>query len=139
MFIRSPGKGPFPSVHVDEKKLNGKKQNKQNVDLDEPTSLLDHVNLGCIQRECKPNAIVIKECRQMFESRLSATATGKLPGWEKPHAQTVAWSYDMEGNAQKNVLSDTVNWYFKKRCNCTKFPTPCWDDHNFNKEGLETI
>ena len=25
----------------------------------------------------------------------------KFPGWQKPHAQTVAWSYDMEGNAQK--------------------------------------
>ena len=27
------------------------------VDLDEPTSFLDHENLGCTQRECKPNAV----------------------------------------------------------------------------------
>ena len=39
--------------------------------------------------------------REMFESRISATATEKLPGWEKPHAKTVACSYDMEGHAKK--------------------------------------
>ena len=27
----------------------------------------------------------------------------KIQEWEKPHAQTVAWSYDMEGHAQKCV------------------------------------
>ena len=32
----------------------------------------------------------------MFESRISAGATEELPGWEKLHAKTVAWSYDME-------------------------------------------
>ena len=37
---------------------------------------------------------------KMFESRIFAGATEKLPGWDKPHAQTVAWSYDMEGHAQ---------------------------------------
>ena len=31
----------------------------RNVDPDEPTSCLDHVYLGCIQRECKPNEIII--------------------------------------------------------------------------------
>ena len=40
------------------------------------------------------------------ESRISAGATEKLPGREKPHAKTVAWSYDMEGQAQK-----CVEWY----------------------------
>ena len=42
-------------------KMAGKKQNMapmwkkliKNVDLDEPTSFLDHENLGCAQRECK--------------------------------------------------------------------------------------
>ena len=75
----------------------------KNVDLDEPTSFLDHVYLGCTQRECKPNEIIIDECRRMFESRFFAGATEKLQGWEKPHAKTVAWSYDMEGHAQKCV------------------------------------
>ena len=39
----------------------------------------------------------------MSESRSSAGATEKIPGWQTPHAQTVAWSYDMEGHAQKCV------------------------------------
>ena len=40
---------------------------------------------------------------EMFESRISAGATEELPGWEKPRAKTVAWSYCMEGHAQKCV------------------------------------
>ena len=30
-------------------------------------------------------------------------ATEKLPGWEKSHARTVAWSHHMEGHAQSCV------------------------------------
>ena len=47
----------------------------KNVDLDEPISFLDHVYLGCTQRECRPSEILINE------SRISAGATEKLPGW----------------------------------------------------------
>ena len=46
---------------------------------------------------------IIELYKKMFESRISAGATEKLSGWEKPHAQTVAWSYDMEGHARKCV------------------------------------
>ena len=73
----------------------------KNVDLDELTSFLDHVNLGCIQRECKPNESIIEEYTKMFESRISAGATEKLTRWETSHAKTVAWSYDIEGHAKK--------------------------------------
>ena len=75
----------------------GKKQNmapmlknlmkKKNVVLDKPTSFLDHVYLGCTQRDNKPNEIMIDEYRKMFESRISAGAIPKLLGWEKPHAK----------------------------------------------------
>ena len=75
----------------------------KHVDLDEPTSFLDHVYLGCTQRESKPNEVVIKEHREMFESRNSAGATEKIPGWDTPRAKTVAWSFDMEGHAQTCV------------------------------------
>ena len=54
----------------------------KNVDPDETDSFLDHVHLGCTQRECKPNEIIIEECTKMFESPISAGATEKLPGWE---------------------------------------------------------
>ena len=50
-------KGLFLSVHADDIKLAGKKQNinpmwkvpNKEVDLGEPTSFLDHVYLGCTQ------------------------------------------------------------------------------------------
>ena len=54
----------------------------KNVDLDEPTSCLDHEYLGCTQRECKPNEDNIEKYKEMFESCISAGAIEKLPGWE---------------------------------------------------------
>ena len=88
--------------------MAGKKQNMapvwkkllKNVDLDDPTSFLDHVYLGCTQHECTTNESTI-EYRVMLESRISAGANEKLTRWEKPPAKTVAWSYDMERYAQK--------------------------------------
>ena len=57
------------SVHMDDNKMTGKKLNMapmwkkwvKHVDLDEPISFLDHVYLGCTQRECKPNEIIVDE------------------------------------------------------------------------------
>ena len=54
--------GLFLSVHEDDIKMAGKNQIfapmweklMKNVDIEEPTSFLDHVYLGCTQRECKP-------------------------------------------------------------------------------------
>ena len=71
--------GLFLSVYVDDIKIAGRKQNMapmckkllKLVDLGEPTSFLDHENLGCTQRECKPNETVIDEYRKMFESRIN--------------------------------------------------------------------
>ena len=76
----------FLSVYVDDIERTRKKQNMapmwkklvKNVDLDEPTSFLDHVYLGCTQRECKPNEIIIEEYRKMFESLFSAGTTEKV-------------------------------------------------------------
>ena len=58
LFVRRE-KGLFLSVCVDDIKLAGKKQNldpmwkllNKEVDLGEPTSFLDHVYLGCTQRQ----------------------------------------------------------------------------------------
>ena len=59
-------KGLVSSVHVDDIKLAGKKQNinpmwkvlNKEVDLGEPTSFFDHVYLGCIQRQCEKTKIL---------------------------------------------------------------------------------
>ena len=74
-------KGLFLSVYVDDIKLAGKKQSldptwklpNKEVDMGEPTSSLDHVYLGCTQRQCVDNY------RTMFESRISAGRAEKLP------------------------------------------------------------
>ena len=38
------------------------------VDLDEPTSFHDHVNLGCTQRDGNLNELILEEYRRMFEA-----------------------------------------------------------------------
>ena len=73
-------KGLFLSVHVDDIKLAGKKQNidpmwkelNKEVDLGEPTSFFDHVYLGCTQRQCEISKVFVDNYRTMFESRISA-------------------------------------------------------------------
>ena len=80
-------KGLFLSVHVDDIKLAGKKQSidpmwkvlNKEVDLGEPTSFLDHVYLGCTQRQCETSKDIVDNYKTMFESRISAGATEKLP------------------------------------------------------------
>ena len=70
MLVRTPSKkGLFLSVSVEDLKLAGKKQNidpmwkvlNKEVDLGEPTSFLDHVCLGCTQRQCE----ISKDCGQL--------------------------------------------------------------------------
>ena len=64
-IFSSKKQGLFLSVYVDDMKMAGKKQSMapmwkklmKRADLDEPTSFLDHVFLGCTQRDCKPNEI----------------------------------------------------------------------------------
>ena len=48
------------------------------VELDEPTSFLDHVYLGCTQRECKPNETIIEQYTKMFESRIFCWSNRKI-------------------------------------------------------------
>ena len=80
-------KGLFLSVYVDDIKLARKKQNidpmwkvlNKEVDLGEPTSFLDHVYLGCTQRQCEISKDIVDTYRAMFESRISTGETEKLP------------------------------------------------------------
>ena len=81
----------------------------------------DHAYLGCTQRECKPNEGMVDEYREMFESRISEGAPEKLLGWEKSHANTIAWSCDVEGHA-KNAFCCTANWQTKQSSNCVRSP-----------------
>ena len=69
-------------MYVDDIKLAGKKQNLDpmwkvlnKVDLGEPTSFLDHVYVGCTQRQCEISRDIVDTNRIMFESRISAGRT----------------------------------------------------------------
>ena len=102
-------KGLFLSVYVDDTKLAGKKQNinpmwkalNKEVDLGEPTSFLDHENLGCTQIQCEISKDLVDNYRAMFESRLSVVKIEKLPYSE--NLRISSWSCDMEGHAKKCV------------------------------------
>ena len=96
-------------MYVDDIKLAGKKQNldpmwkvlNKEVDLGEPTSFLDHVYLGCTQRQCEISKDIVDNYRNMFESRISAGGTEKLPYFE--NLRISSWSYHMAGHAKKCV------------------------------------
>ena len=75
----------------------------KSVDLGEPTSFLDHVYLGCTQRECQTSEDVVNNYRSMFESRISAGAIEKLPCSGKLDPNISSWSFEMEGHAKKCV------------------------------------
>ena len=78
-FFGHREKGLFSSVYVDDIKLDGKKQNldpmwkvlNKEVDLGEPTSFLDHVYLGCTQRQCEKSKDIVDNYRTNVESRIS--------------------------------------------------------------------
>ena len=62
-------------MHMDEIKLAGKKHNinpmwkvlNKEVDLGEPTSFLDHIYLGCTQRQCEISKDIVDNYRTMFD------------------------------------------------------------------------
>ena len=112
------------------------------VDLGEPTSCLDHVYLGCTQRDSQTSKYIVDSERNMFESRISAGAMEKLPeteATEKLDAETISpWSYDMEGHAKKCVdrfcelANKTTQQFFK-------VATPCIDDHQLKEEEIGSV
>ena len=77
------------------------------VDLGEPTSFLDHVYLGCTQRQCEISKDIVDNYRTMFESRISAGLTEN-----KYHARKICGS--LRGPTiwkvmRRNVWSDIVS------------------------------
>ena len=137
-------KGLFLSVYVDDIKLAGKKQNldpmwkviDKEVDLGERTSFLDHVYLGCTQRQCETSKDIVDNYRTMFESRISAGGVEKLP--YPQNLRISSWSYDMAGHAKKCVerYCELAN---KTTQQLYKVSTPCIDDHHFKEEETQSV
>ena len=72
----------------------------------------------------------------MFESRISAGATEKLPCSE--NLRISSWSYDMEGHAKKCVeqYCESAN---KTTQQLYKVSTPSIDDHHFKEEEMKSV
>ena len=72
----------------------------------------------------------------MFESRISAGGTEKLPYSE--NFGVSSWSYDMKGHAKKCVerYCELAN---RTTQQLNKVSTPCIDDHHFKEEKLESV
>ena len=109
--------------------------NKQ-VDLGEPISFVDHVYIGFYQRQCEISKDIVDNYRTMFESRISAGTTEKLPCSE--NLRVSSWSYDMERHAKKCVeryceLANTTTQQLYK------VSTSCIDNHHFKEEELKSV
>ena len=72
----------------------------------------------------------------MFESRISAGGTEKLPYSE--NIPISSWSYDKESHAKKCVerCCELENKTTQQLC---KVSTPCIDDHHFKEEEMKSI
>ena len=104
--------------------------------MGEPTSFLDHVFLGCTQRQCEISKDIVDNYRTMFESRISAGGEEKLPF---PQSLRISsWSYDMAGHAKKCVerYCELAN---KTTQQLYKVSTPCIDDHHFKEEETKSV
>ena len=79
-----------------------------------------------------------KKYRNMFESKISAGATEKLPNFKKIGANISSWSYDMEGHAKKCVerYCELAN---RATQQLYKVAIPCIDDHQFKEENVGSV
>ena len=109
--------------------MAGKKQNMapmwkkmKNVDIDGPTSFLDHVYVLNVSEKRMKQLLNNTRCLNhvfLMEQRKNYRR------WQRPHAQTVASSYDME-DMLKIVLNVTVKWQTRKWSNFTKSHVLSW-------------
>ena len=109
--------------------------NKEVV-LGESTSFVDHVSLGCTQRQREISKDIVDNYRAMFESRISA---GEPQSFHTLRIFVFAtWSYDMEGHAKKCVerFCELAN---KTTQQLYKVSTPCIDDHHFKEEEMKSV
>ena len=69
---------------------------------------------------------------------ISAGAIEKLLGSGEVNAQIAAWSFDVEGHAQK-CAQGSCELANKKNEHLYKVSTPCIDDHQFKQEEEGTV
>ena len=88
----------------------------------EPTSFLNLIYLGCSQRECQTSKDIVDDYRNMFESRISAGALGKIPS-----------------AGERNAWKDTANWRTKQLNSKTKPQHHALTTTNSRKEKMGSV
>ena len=93
-------------------------------------------NTSGTQRLCQISKDIVDNYRTMFESRISAGGTEKLPFPQ--NLRISSWSFDMEGHAKKCVerycelANESTQQFYK-------VSTPCIDDHHFKEEETKSV
>ena len=100
--------------------------------LGEPTSFLEHVYLGCTQRQCEISKDIVDNYTAMFESRISAGGTEKLTYSE--NFRISSGSYDMEGHPKK-----CVERYCEVTNNSTQQLYKVSTRHHFKEEEMKSV
>ena len=91
---------------------------------------------GVLKDTVKLSKDIVDSYRAMFESRICARWTEKLP--YSVNFRISSWSYDMEGHAKKCVerYCDLAS---KTTQQLHKVSTPCIDDHHSKEEELKSV
>ena len=79
------------------------------VDMGEPTSFLDHIYLGCTQRQCETSKGMVDDDRTIFECRIFAVSWEKLSSsenWVLLNGPTI-WKV-MSGNTWNVIVSMSI-------------------------------
>ena len=98
----------------------------KNLDIDEPTSFLDHMYLGCTQRVCKPNERIIEQKTKMFA--LIFLLEQQNITWSGSNLTHKQWRrpYDMEGTCSK--MRRAILWVGERESRATlqNFASSLW-------------
>ena len=114
-------------MYVDDIKLTGKKQNidpmwkvleKKLIWENQRHSLITST-WDAFNGSAEQTKILSTIHTNMFESRIYAGATEKLPSSGRPDANVSTWSYDM-GVMQRNVWKYIANWLIRRLNNSSK-------------------
>ena len=112
------------------------------VDVGEPTSFLDHVYVGCTQRECQISKDIVDNYKSLFESRMSAGAEENFQK-RKPHGnlmQKLSIHGPMTWNVtQRNAWKYIANWANKTTNNYTKSRHHIWMTTNLKDEEIGSV
>ena len=99
------------------------------------TQITDQVYLGCTQRECETNNIIVTEKSELLNQLVSSCTSTTTEFNYDTKRNVTSWSYDMQGHAPQ-----CVERYCELGNRTTiTLSTPCLDENQFKHENVETV